>query len=243
MGARRGRSRYSGPGSGPRCPAAGRRRVGQRLGAPGGCRGAAERRRCWRCLCCSWQPRGSPNRRGRPPAARSEPLFRCCNPEPNGCPRTPCQVRPPGVFATAARWAGGRPGNAVGFRLPRCAMAPHSWFGRSAARSSGAAVGALRSRRRERLCSCIKASEGERTSLPSTGFSQLFGDWEVPLPQVCGDGRTGGAPRAAVRCRGVAVLPCPAWSETKVGGEESRGRQTGAELREGAAPRAPRDAP
>lgn len=35
MGARRGRSRYSGPGSGPRCPAAGRRRVGSAPGRPG----------------------------------------------------------------------------------------------------------------------------------------------------------------------------------------------------------------
>lgn len=108
MGARRGRSRCSGPGSGPRCPAAGRRRVGQRLGAPGGCRGAAERRRRRCCFCCSWRPRGSPNRRGRPPAARSEPLSRCCSPEPSGCPRAPCQVRPPGVSATAAHREGGK---------------------------------------------------------------------------------------------------------------------------------------
>lgn len=66
---------------------------------------------------------------------------------------------------------------------------------------------------------------GRTDSPPSTGVSQLFGNWEASLPQVCGDGCAGGAPRAAARCRGVGMLPCPAWSEARGGGEESGGRR------------------
>lgn len=117
---------------------------------------------------------------------------------------------------------GGRVGNRAtpsGFGSRGAPWAPRAWFGRSAARSSGAAVGALRSGRGERLCSCLKASVGERSSLPSTGFSRLFGDWEASLPQVCGDGRAG---ELRAQPPGAVVLRC---CPARLGAKRKRGER------------------
>lgn len=122
----------------------------------------------------------------------------------------------------------GRVGNRAapsGFGCRDAPWAPRAWFGCSAARSSAAAVGAMRSRGEERLCSCLKASVGERTPRLQRAFLSFSGTGRRRFPRCAEMGVLG---ELRARLPGAVVLGCcPARLGAKREGEERRAEADG----------------